>query len=230
MLNEQIFFSVFLLFFGLFLIILIYLVFVLQSFHKKEGEGYRYLKVSGKFEDKLEKLIEKEIREGIERFSKEVDSFSDDVINSYRSQIPILLDSAREKISELTIINKEIRDRLLVEAEKEMKEFGNDYLRAREKMFRELKAVSKEVEESASRKISEFYFDIENLTKEKLIKLEKEIEEYKKEQIKKIDKEIYQILSQVAKEVLGKAIDISTHERLVIEALEKAKKEGIFIK
>jgi hypothetical protein len=36
------------------------------------------------------------------------------------------------------------------------------------------------------------------------------------------------MIGEVAKKIIGRAIDLSTHEKLVIETLQKAKKEGIF--
>lgn len=56
----------------------------------------------------------------------------------------------------------------------------------------------------------------------------KEVEIYKQEQMKNIDNQIYEILQNVSKIVLGKAIPLETHEQLIIDALNKAKAEKIF--
>ena len=53
------------------------------------------------------------------------------------------------------------------------------------------------------------------------------IRAYQEQKIKEIDSKIYQILIAVAKKTMGKAIDVAQHEDLVMEALEKAKKERL---
>jgi len=49
----------------------------------------------------------------------------------------------------------------------------------------------------------------------------------KNEMLKKAEEEIYKILETVSKLTLGKSIPLADHEQLIIEALEKAKKDGI---
>lgn len=58
---------------------------------------------------------------------------------------------------------------------------------------------------------------------------QKEIEEYKAQRLKAIDENINIIIEKVTEDVLGRAIPLAEHEKLVIEALEKAKKEQVFI-
>jgi len=50
----------------------------------------------------------------------------------------------------------------------------------------------------------------------------------KRKGLEEIDRGVYRTIVDVSKKIIGKAIDISTHEKLVMDALEKAKKEGIF--
>jgi F0F1-type ATP synthase membrane subunit b/b' len=60
---------------------------------------------------------------------------------------------------------------------------------------------------------------------QKMAQTEQDIENYKRERLKELDKKIYQTIGEIAKEIIGKTIDLSTHEKLVIRALEKAKRE-----
>ncbi|MBI3341554.1 hypothetical protein HY024_00365, partial [Candidatus Curtissbacteria bacterium] len=57
-----------------------------------------------------------------------------------------------------------------------------------------------------------------------------EIETYKKNQMEGIDEEVREIVAKVAPDVLGKSINFDDHEDLVWKALEKAKREGLFVK
>ncbi len=52
-----------------------------------------------------------------------------------------------------------------------------------------------------------------------------EIASYKKQRAAEIDNQAKQAVKQFSREVLGKSLDLAQHEDLVIQALEKAKRE-----
>jgi len=62
-----------------------------------------------------------------------------------------------------------------------------------------------------------------------LLKSEKEVEQYKKNRLEQVDEQVRDIIFRAAKEVIGRSISFSEHEDLVNKALEKAKKEKIFV-
>ena len=72
-------------------------------------------------------------------------------------------------------------------------------------------------EEEAKRKI-------ENVYQAMLV----EVEKARDERLQKLGEEIFNILTSVSLRVLGKSLSVSDHEQLILEALEKAKKEGVF--
>ena len=57
-------------------------------------------------------------------------------------------------------------------------------------------------------------------------RLQQDLEKYRADKFAQIDQKVNQMVADVAKQVLGKVIDVSTHEHLVKAALERAKKEG----
>lgn len=57
--------------------------------------------------------------------------------------------------------------------------------------------------------------------------LRKELDVYKQKRLSQIDNSIYEILEQVSKEVLGKALRLSEQETLILEALRNAKEDGV---
>ena len=59
-----------------------------------------------------------------------------------------------------------------------------------------------------------------------IAKLKLDLEKYRADKFAQIDQQVNQMVSDIAKQVLGKAIDVSTHEDLVKQALERAKKEN----
>src|SRR3989338_742124 len=101
-----------------------------------------------------------------------------------------------------------------------------------------VKNVSKDIEEDTVKDVEDFdnILQKETFAAQKIVedKLEKEYsnvqqnrQDYKNEMLKKAEEEIYKILETVSKLTLGKSIPLADHEQLIIEALEKAKKDGI---
>lgn len=66
----------------------------------------------------------------------------------------------------------------------------------------------------------------EKVTK-KLEAFDLELTKIKQENFAALEKNIFVILGRISKKVLGRSIDTSTHEQLVMDALEKAKKENL---
>lgn len=81
--------------------------------------------------------------------------------------------------------------------------------------------VTNELELSLQQQIKEFRTSL-------LANLEKEIDSYKQSKIHRIDQASNVIVQRVAQEVLNKSLSLEDHQNLVIQSLEKAKKEGVF--
>lgn len=58
--------------------------------------------------------------------------------------------------------------------------------------------------------------------------VEKELASYKQARLKEIDQTVMSIIQKAAQEIFNKSISLSEHQQLVIESLDKAKKEGVF--
>jgi len=61
-----------------------------------------------------------------------------------------------------------------------------------------------------------------------LPQIEKEVEYYKQSRMKEIDQAVEAIVQRASQEIFNKSLSLSDHQTLVIQSLEKAKKEGIF--
>lgn len=57
---------------------------------------------------------------------------------------------------------------------------------------------------------------------------DKEIGEYKKAQLSKIDQEVKRLIQMTYEEILKETIPDEVNDKLILEALDKAKKEGVF--
>lgn len=184
-----------------------------------------FLRISEDFKEKLGELLEKEIQKNIGEFKNAFQKTSEEIIRSYQNQFASGGQETREfftkiaeqisgEISNFSKVSLEMQNKILEEGKKVISELNE----LTEKEFLKIQEANLEAS-------SRTYLSIKETLSQKLQETEKEIENYKKEKFKEIDQKIYQMLGEVAKKTLGKAIDLSTHERLVMEALEKAKRE-----
>lgn len=81
--------------------------------------------------------------------------------------------------------------------------------------------VAKELEGDLQKQVKEFHETL-------LPNLQKELEGYKQSRLEQTDQTINKIIQKVSEEVLNISLPISEHQTLLIQSLEKAKKEGIF--
>jgi F0F1-type ATP synthase membrane subunit b/b' len=99
--------------------------------------------------------------------------------------------------------------------------------------------ISKDIEESANSEIKNFKSAIEKQTiqaeslaekkiNEQHLLAQKDIDTYKQNEIAKINQNIYKLLERVSNLVIGDSLSLSEHEKLIQDALTKAKKEGLF--
>lgn len=59
-------------------------------------------------------------------------------------------------------------------------------------------------------------------------KAQEDIEEYKRLQFDGVDIQVSEVVERVSREVLGKVISKQEHEKLIWDAVEKAKSQGVF--
>jgi hypothetical protein len=69
---------------------------------------------------------------------------------------------------------------------------------------------------------------ISQKTQEMLQKIELELETYKKTKMQNVDQEILQLIQKTYQEILGRSIPPTVQRELILEALEKSKREGLF--
>lgn len=154
------------------------------------------LRVSEAFKRQLEESVKEEIKKNIGNLKNDFQRTSEEIIKNYQSQFKGGDQEVQKVISE---ISRQVTE--------------------------EIKKVSRTLSGELTQKFDEIYQSTKGALSNKVAETEKEIENYKKQRFKEIDREIYQLIREVAKKTVGKSIDLSDHEKLVMEALEKAKKE-----
>lgn len=127
-------------------------------------------------------------------------------------------------------LKKNLRD-LLKETEDEFRE---EYTSAVRQTLADLsRASSKEAGElrgDLQKDIVESQKELDKKIEAEWDKAKQEIQEYKKQQIDTLNGRIDIEVLRLSKEILGRALKTEEHEKLVFEALEEAKAEGVFEK
>ena len=188
-----------------------------QSFHK-EGEDIRsqaYKKAELILEDARNKglkiIANAQFIEGNTKneLYDEIKALSQSKVKSFEKASLELLKTYKQELDDLKVKNIEIVENITKSIERstlaELKDF--------EEILKE--------ETFASQKI------VEGKTEEDYKAAQKAIETYKTERLKEIEDQIYEIIERVSKLVLSKALTLEDHEQLVIDALNKARKEEV---
>lgn len=171
-----------------------------KSDHILEEAREKALKIvsdANLFDDSTKKMFDQELKMIQEGQVKTLEKLSYDLLNVYQKE---LTDLKENNIKLMSNISKDIENSVIAEL----------------KDFREI--LKKETYDS--QKI------VETKIEETYKATQKEIEDYKTERLKKVEGQIFEIIQNVSREVLGKTLSRDEHEQLVMDALEKAKKEG----
>lgn len=200
--------------FGIFAIILFILdiYFLRKEIKSKEKEEDKItLLFSKKFLLDLEKMIEEEIEKSISELNRQI---IEELEKVFKNEISKFSQGTERKIVEFEEM-----------AKREIFQLTNFSTKTQDLILKELKIKSEETAKDLKEKLNQTYkITFEDLNK-RIFQIEKNIEEYKKERLKEVDRKIYQMIGEVAKKIIGKTIDLSVHEELVFQTLEKAKKE-----
>ncbi|MEX0621371.1 MAG: hypothetical protein WD187_00015 [Candidatus Woykebacteria bacterium] len=107
------------------------------------------------------------------------------------------------------------------------KEVESAGLAARQEVLDATKLRIAELAESMSSELAQIGKTADEKISSELTASQEVIKAYRDQKLKELDSKVYQVLSQVAKKTIGRTIDLSDHEELVMQALEKAKKENL---
>ena len=198
-------------------------------------------------------LIQKEIQESLFQSKKEFAGLEKQLKSlapKIEGELLKEVDKAKEKIKSLEQETQEISKITLkarMEAQNKMEEeilkninqlnaqAKKEFLEIRKKTNETINELTKESKKHLEEFIKNLKLELVDLKKveDEVLKYyventKKELENYKQQKIKEVDQNIYKIIEKVIKNTTGKLINVSEHQELVIKALEKAKKEGIF--
>lgn len=179
-------------------------------------------------------------------------------IEQANSEANDIIAKASEKAKDILFETEYIKDDLIKRSEENINrvaETTEDVLQAESKDFeKQYKALFDEIQNNYTRKAGSILENIETtadaelgdfrevlrketvaaqgyISKRTIEEFEgarKDIAAYKAQKMQDIEKNINTLVMQVAKDVLGEALPLSEHEKLVTDALERAKREGLF--
>jgi hypothetical protein len=197
-------------FFGSLFILDIY--FLIKSSRKKEEDkNVVALEFSQKFFSELERMIAEEIKKTVSEINQRM---IEELFTVYKKGISEFSQSAERKMTDFEEVTK-----------KEVLKITNISSETQDLILKEIKKKNEELMKNLDEKINQIKKIAFQSLDQKISQAEKIIDEYKKERLKEIDRKVYQLIGEVAKKIIGKTIDLSTHEELVFQSLEKAKKE-----
>lgn len=113
-------------------------------------------------------------------------------------------------------------------SDQEIKSFQEMFAASKSEISRALATVSKDIKAEAIGTVSELKGTLLGVVGEAVKRVESEFQSQKKARLAKLDKEIFEIIGKVTVKVLGKALTLEEHQKLVIESLEEAKKQKMF--
>jgi F0F1-type ATP synthase membrane subunit b/b' len=206
--------------------------------------GYYFIKFKG---------VEKEFEKKEKKVDKEYHRVVDDALEHERKILSDTTNEAEHIIAEAKYVSsssKEILEQALQKTVndilKESLAMGHTYLDTYQSSLKEisqesqktLTQVSKGFEEDLKKQTEDFRLtaksletslqkQIQDFHNSLLPTLEKELESYKTERLKQIEEMVVEITQKASQEVLNRSIPQSEHQKLIIESLEKAKKEGV---
>lgn len=119
--------------------------------------------------------------------------------------------------------------KIVVDVHKEAFDTGREFANSYNSSLKQLTSASLTGFQNVT---SELELDLQKQIKDfrqtLLTNLEKEIDQYKEAKMRRIDQASIGIVQRVAQDVLNKSLTIEDHENLVVRALERAQKEGVF--
>ncbi|MDO8270035.1 MAG: hypothetical protein Q7T54_05210 [Candidatus Levybacteria bacterium] len=229
------------------LVIIVFVVFYLLNLRKKEQEvNKRENKISDDYRQVVGNGMarERQILENAVAESSQIMQIATHQANQVLSGAQYIsqttkatLDSALQRMvvdvqnasSNSKITLDQALQKIVVNVHKEAFDTGKDVTTSYQASLKHMVNISLSGFQNVT---SELELDLQKQIKDfratLLTNLEKEIELYREAKIRRIDQVSVGIAQKVSQEVLNKSLTLDDHQELVIQSLEKAKKEGVF--
>ena len=108
------------------------------------------------------------------------------------------------------------------------KEYEKQTAQIEQLISESIERMLKNAEAGINKQLINLTASLDTKTQQLLTNVEEEISEYKKLKLQKLDADIMKLVQKTYQDVLGRSIPENVQQELIIEALEKAKEEGVF--
>lgn len=159
-------------------------------------KAFEILKNAASVTDKSKSVLEKELEEVYKKQVEDLGITSNELLDDYQK---LLQDAKKDSLNMVKNISKSIEMSALSEVQ-DFKEV------LRQETLASQKVVAEKIEQEYNQ-------------------IEEDVKEYKAQKLKEVEDSIYSLLKRVSEETIGKSLNLEQHEELVLEALEKAKRE-----
>jgi len=189
--------------------------------------GYYLFKLNAK-----EKVFEKKEQTVDEQYHHVVD----EALAKERKILEDAASQAGEIISQAKSINTSSQEQINHALEKIIADSHTQALSLSQQSMNQYAAYLKQIANSSLANFSTLSKELEDTMKQNtktiqesmLPSLQKELEAYRQMRLKETDQIVQRIVQKASQEILNRSISLEDHQNLVIQSLEKAKKEGVF--
>lgn len=189
----------------------------------KEQEEKRWHDLEDKAQGDYQKLLQ--------AANKKAEEIILQAIELKHESVASLQNSQDTMIQNQTEALKQISEDLFSKQQEEVNKINEENIKILINIYKDIEESAKSDFANYKKIVEEQTFQAEKIAEARINqeyqKLESEIAELKRKKLEELNNNINNMLLKISKEVVGKSLDISDHEDLVIKALDKAKKEGI---
>jgi hypothetical protein len=211
-----------------FFVLFLYSFKQLRKFDKKNKienaqEDKRWLELEEKAQKDYQAILEMANKRA-EEIIFQATQIKNDTDNIFNSAFQALLENEKQALekSATTLSNRHLE---------EIAKLNSESIALITKIYKDFELTTKADLERYKTAISQQTFEAEKIAaqrmKDEYIKLEKEIIDRRTQKLQELDTNIYRVLTILSKDIIGKVLDFSEHEDLVVQSLDRAKKEGV---
>jgi vacuolar-type H+-ATPase subunit H len=196
-------------------VISLYLATVKKYFNLKEG----------KLEETDPQVLLRQAQEKAQKILNEAQQDARETIANAKTYLDVNQNLVSKELQNATqIYAKKYEQILLATQDQILKMIRTIPEDTKKSLLTEINTIRSRMEEEVNKATQE----AKSLVTGAYKRAEIEVDEYKNERMRQIDESIVMILKEVARKVLAKEISQEEHEKLVIKALEEAKRQGVF--
>lgn len=118
-------------------------------------------------------------------------------------------------------IMHEVKEELVASAKEHIAQYNSSLKQLDTVSVKDFQQMTEGMEIDLQKQIKEFHEAI-------LPNLKKEMDDYRQARVQDTERIVIQVVQKVSRELLHKTIPLDDHHALMVQALEKAKKEGMF--